>query len=236
VVLTGVDITAYGADLPGRPSLGRLVRSILRRVPGLRRLRLSSLDTVECDAELLRAIGEEERLMPHFHLSLQAGDDLILKRMKRRHGRAQAVAFCERVRAVRADAVFGADLIAGFPTETEEMFGRSLRLVEECGLVFLHVFPFSPRPGTPAARMPQVPPKAVQERAQRLRAEGARMLGRYLAGEAGKVRGVLFESPRRGRTEHYVPVETDRDAPAGAVLDVRIGGPGGPGLQGTLAA
>ena len=156
VVLTGVDITAYGADLPGDMTLGRLVRKILKLVPELPRLRLSSIDTIEADEPLMPALAEEERLMPHLHLSLQAGDDMILKRMKRRHSRAHAIAFCDEARRLRPDIVFGADIIAGFPTETEAMFANSMRMVEECGLTFLHVFPFSPRPGTPAARMPQL--------------------------------------------------------------------------------
>ena len=172
IVLTGVDITSYGADLPGDMTLGKLVRHILRQVPELERLRLSSIDQVEADAHLIEAIAEEPRLMPHLHLSLQAGDDMILKRMKRRHARADAVRFCEEARRLRPDIVFGADLIAGFPTETEAMFDNSLRLVDDCGLTFLHVFPFSPRPGTPAARMPQVARGAVKERAARLRREG----------------------------------------------------------------
>ena len=167
VVLTGVDITAYGADLPGELTLGKLVRKILKLVPELPRLRLSSIDTIEADAPLMRALAEEERLMPHLHLSLQAGDDMILKRMKRRHSRADAVAFCAEARRLRPDVVFGADIIAGFPTETDAMFANSLRMVDECGLTFLHVFPFSPRPGTPAARMPQV------DRGRRQGARGA---------------------------------------------------------------
>ncbi|MBK3420950.1 tRNA (N(6)-L-threonylcarbamoyladenosine(37)-C(2))-methylthiotransferase MtaB, partial [Methylobacterium ajmalii] len=172
VVLTGVDLTAYGRDL-GETSLGALVRAILRGVPDLDRLRLSSIDSVEADPELVAAFAEEARLMPHLHLSLQAGDDLILKRMKRRHGRDDAIRFCAEIRALRPDAVFGADLIAGFPTETEAQFARSLDLVAECGLAQLHVFPYSPRPGTPAARMPQVAPAAIKERAARLREAGA---------------------------------------------------------------
>ncbi|HSR71119.1 MAG TPA: tRNA (N(6)-L-threonylcarbamoyladenosine(37)-C(2))-methylthiotransferase MtaB, partial [Kiloniellales bacterium] len=172
VVLTGVDITSYGGDLPGRPRLGQLVRRLLALVPELKRLRLSSIDAIELDDDLLRLLAEEPRLMPHLHLSLQSGDDMILKRMKRRHGRAQAVALCEEIRALRPDVVFGADLIAGFPTETEAMFRNSLSLVEDCGLTYLHVFPYSARPGTPAARMPQLPVALRRERAARLRARG----------------------------------------------------------------
>jgi threonylcarbamoyladenosine tRNA methylthiotransferase MtaB len=180
IVLTGVDITAYGADLPGEMTLGRLVRKILKLVPELPRLRLSSIDTIEADEPLLRALAEEERLMPHLHLSLQAGDDMILKRMKRRHSRAHAVAFCEQARRLRPDIVFGADIIAGFPTETEDMFANSMTLIGDCGLTYLHVFPFSPRPGTPAARMPQLDRRQVKERAERLRHTGMAALDRYL--------------------------------------------------------
>ena len=188
VVLTGVDITDYGADLPGDMTLGKLVRHILRHVPELERLRLSSIDQVEADAHLMAAIAEEPRLMPHLHLSLQSGDDMILKRMKRRHTRADAVRFCEEARRLRPDIVFGADLIAGFPTETEAMFAGSMRLVDDCGLTFLHVFPFSPRPGTPAARMPQVARGAVKERAARLREKGDAALA-SLPWSQGRQRG-----------------------------------------------
>ena len=172
IVLTGVDLTAYGADLPGRPTLGRLVRQLLKLVPEIKRLRLSSIDSIEADPDLFGAIADEERLMPHFHLSVQSGDDLILKRMKRRHARAHTVAFCERVRNVRPDAAFGADLIAGFPTETEAMFENTLKLVDEAGLNYLHVFPFSARKGTPAARMPLIDRRVVKRRAARLREAG----------------------------------------------------------------
>jgi threonylcarbamoyladenosine tRNA methylthiotransferase MtaB len=206
IVLTGVDITSYGADLPGAPKLGALVKQILKHVPDLKRLRLSSIDSVEVDRDLLDVIGEDERLMPHLHLSLQAGDDLILKRMKRRHSRADAVAFCEQIKRLRPDTAFGADLIAGFPTETDEMFEQSVALVEECDLTFLHVFPYSKRPGTPAAKMPQVEGRIIKERAKRLRAAGDAALQRRLAHEAGKLRHVLFESASQGRTEHFLPV------------------------------
>jgi threonylcarbamoyladenosine tRNA methylthiotransferase MtaB len=206
IVLTGVDLTSYGADLPGAPKLGRLVKNILRHVPELKRLRISSIDSIEADTDLLDAIADDERLMPHLHLSLQAGDDLILKRMKRRHSRQDAVEFCAQVRRQRPDIAFGADIIAGFPTETDEMFARSLDLVEECGLSFLHVFPYSPRPGTPAARMPQVAGGEIKERAKRLRAVGEVALRKRLASEVGAVRGVLIESATSGRTEHFVPV------------------------------
>src|SRR6187455_267270 len=193
IVITGVDITSYGADLPGAPRLGALVKRILRDVPDLDRLRLSSIDSVEADSDLLDALANEPRLMPHLHLSLQSGDNLILKRMKRRHMRADAISFCEQARRLRPDVVFGADIIAGFPTENEAMFARSLNLVDECGLTQLHVFPFSPRPGTPAARMPQVPGDVIKERARRLREKGDAVLRRHLDAEVGARRSVLTE-------------------------------------------
>jgi threonylcarbamoyladenosine tRNA methylthiotransferase MtaB len=206
IVLTGVDLTSYGADLPGTPSLGQLVKQVLRQVPDLKRLRISSIDSVEADADLLDAVASDARLMPHLHLSLQSGDDLILRRMKRRHLREDAIAFCAQVRRLRPDIALGADIIAGFPTETEEMFARSLNLVEECGLTFLHVFPYSPRPGTPAARMPQVPSHVIKERAGRLRAAGEVALRQRLASDVGATREVLMESATTGRTEHFLPV------------------------------
>src|SRR5690606_23481320 len=206
VVLTGVDITSYGNDLPGQMSLGRLVRQILRHVPELKRLRVSSIDQVEADKHLMDAIAEEPRLMPHLHLSLQAGDDLILKRMKRRHLRADAIRFCETARRLRPDVVFGADLIAGFPTETEQHFENTLRLVEECGLTYLHVFPFSPRKGTPAARMPQVDRSAVKERAARLRSLGGAVLAQYLERQRGSVVEVLTERANVGRTPQFAEI------------------------------
>ena len=224
VVLTGVDITSYGGNLPGAPKLGTLVKRILRDLPELQRLRLSSIDSVEADADLLDALASEPRLMPHLHLSLQAGDDLILKRMKRRHLRADAVAFCDRVRRLRPDVVFGGDIIAGFPTETEEMFNRSLDLVDECGLTQLHVFPFSPRPGTPAARMPQVEGAVVKKRAARLRAKGAAALRRHLDGEVGAHRRVLTESQSLARTEQFTPVRLGAPAEPGVILDVAVAG------------
>ncbi len=216
-VLTGVDITSWGADLPGAPRLGKLVRAILRHVPDLPRLRLSSIDSIEADDCLLRALAEDERLMPHLHLSLQAGDDMILKRMKRRHLRADAVDFCEKIRRIRPDIVFGADIIAGFPTETEAMFENSLRLIADCGLTFLHVFPFSPRKGTPAALMPQLDRALVKQRAARLRASGETALKATLAGEIGKIRAVLVEKPGFGRTEHFIPVAITTGAPGDIV-------------------
>ncbi len=222
IVLTGVDLTSYGADLPGAPKLGQLVRQILRHVPGLKRLRLSSIDSIEADRDLLDAIADDG-LMPHLHLSLQSGDDLILKRMRRRHSRKDAIAFCRHVRKLRPDIALGADIIAGFPTETEEMFARSLDLVEECDLTFLHVFPYSPRPGTPAARMPQVANGAVKERAKRLRAAGEAALRKRLASEVGSVRNVLIESATAGRTEHYLPVAIGGAVP-GEVRRLAIAG------------
>jgi threonylcarbamoyladenosine tRNA methylthiotransferase MtaB len=209
VVLTGVDVTAYGADLPGTPRLGQMIRRLLALVPELPRLRLSSLDVAEVDGDLWRLIGDEPRLMPHLHLSLQAGADLILKRMKRRHSRAQAVAFCAEARRLRPDISFGADLIAGFPTETAELFEQSLALVEDCGLTWLHVFPYSAREGTPAARMPQLPGPLRKERAARLREAGAAAVSRYLASRIGQAEQILVERPGFGRTEGFAPVATD---------------------------
>ncbi|RTM09138.1 MAG: tRNA (N(6)-L-threonylcarbamoyladenosine(37)-C(2))-methylthiotransferase MtaB [Bradyrhizobiaceae bacterium] len=206
IVLTGVDLTSYGADLPGSPKLGMLTKQILRHVPELKRLRISSIDSIEADSDLLDAVADDSRLMPHLHLSLQSGDDMILKRMKRRHSRRDAIAFCDQVRRLRPEIVFGADIIAGFPTETDEMFSRSLDLIEECGLTFLHVFPYSPRPGTPAAKMPQVAGAAIKERAKRLRAAGEAALRKRLQAEIGLMREVLIESEGQGRTEHYLPV------------------------------
>lgn len=223
IVLTGVDLTSYGADLPGAPKLGMLTRQILRHVPELKRLRISSIDSIEADRDLLDAIADDARLMPHLHLSLQSGDDMILKRMKRRHSRQDAIAFCDQVRRLRPDIVFGADIIAGFPTETDEMFSRSLDLVEECGLTFLHVFPYSPRPGTPAARMPQVAGGAVKARAKQLRAAGEAALRRRLQAEIGATRDVLIESEGQGRTEHYLPVAIAGER-VGSVVPLRIAG------------
>jgi threonylcarbamoyladenosine tRNA methylthiotransferase MtaB len=224
VVLTGVDLTGYGAQLPGAPKLGTLVKQILKHVPDLARLRLSSIDSVEADRDLLDAFANDHRLMPHLHLSLQAGDDLILKRMKRRHLRADAIAFCAQVRRLRPDVVFGGDIIAGFPTETEAMFERSLELVDDCGLTYLHVFPFSPRPGTPAARMPQVARDTIKERARRLRAKGATALRRHLDGEIGAQRRVLAESRDLGRTEQFTQIRLNAPAESGALLDVTVAG------------
>ena len=224
VVLTGVDLTSWGADLPGGPRLGDLVARILRLVPDLARLRISSIDSIEVDAALLDAIASEPRLMPHLHLSLQAGDDMILKRMKRRHLRHDAVRFCETVRRLRPDMVFGADLIAGFPTETEAMFQQSLDLVADCGLTFLHVFPFSPRQGTPAARMPQLAGPVVKHRAARLRAVGDRALTAHLGAQVGRIHRVLTEGARIGRTEQFAEVSFAVDQPEGRILSVQITG------------
>jgi threonylcarbamoyladenosine tRNA methylthiotransferase MtaB len=223
IVLTGVDLTSYGADLPGSPKLGLLTKQILRHVPELRRLRISSIDSIEADSDLLDAIAEDSRLMPHLHLSLQSGDDMILKRMKRRHTRGDAIAFCDQVRRLRPDIALGADIIAGFPTETEAMFSRSLDLVEQCGLTFLHVFPYSPRPGTPAARMPQVAGGAIKERAKRLRLAGEAALLQRLQAEIGATREVLIESEGQGRTEHYLPVAIAGER-IGSIVPLRIAG------------
>ena len=221
VVLTGVDLTSWGADLPATPRLGDLVRRILR-LTGVPRLRISSIDSIEADPALMEAIATEPRLMPHLHLSLQAGDDLILKRMKRRHLRDDAIRFCDEARTLRRDMVFGADIIAGFPTETEAMFQNSLQLVQDCGLTFLHVFPYSARKGTPAARMPQVPGQDIKDRARRLRAAGEAALGRHLAAQVGQVHRVLTEGARIGRTEGFAEVEFTMDQTEGAIQDVLI--------------
>jgi threonylcarbamoyladenosine tRNA methylthiotransferase MtaB len=230
IVLTGVDITAYGADLPGEMRLGKLVRKVLALVPELPRLRLSSIESVEADDDLLAAIAEEERLMPHLHLSLQAGDDLTLKRMKRRHSREDAVRFCEDVRRMRPDMVFGADLIAGFPTETEAMFDNSLALVDDCGLTFLHVFPFSARPGTPAALMPQVHGALVARRAGELRAKGVEALSAHLAKLQGRRIQVLMENEGHGRSADFTPVRIDQNQAAGTLVDAIVSGHDGSAL------
>ena len=222
IVLTGVDITSYGADLPGTPKLGDLAAKILKLVPELKRLRISSLDAVEADPALLRLIAEEARLMPHLHLSLQAGDDMILKRMKRRHARTDAIAFCAEARRLRPDIAFGADLIAGFPTEDEAMFEATLALVEECGLAYLHVFPFSPRKGTPAARMPLVAPAIVKARAARLRAAGDAALARHLARHRGATGDVLVEKPGFGRLADFSPVRFAGPGAAGDIVPMTV--------------
>ncbi|MDJ0894212.1 MAG: tRNA (N(6)-L-threonylcarbamoyladenosine(37)-C(2))-methylthiotransferase MtaB [Alphaproteobacteria bacterium] len=222
IVLTGVDLTSYGSDLPGRPSLGQMIRRLLAQVPALSRLRLSSIDVAEVDDDLMRLIAEEPRLMPHLHLSLQAGDDMVLKRMKRRHNRRQAVEFCERVRGLRPDVAFGADLIAGFPTETEAQFVNTLALVEDCDLSFLHVFPYSARPGTPAARMPQLAKAARRERASLLRARGAAALACRLRGRIGTTAEVLVEDGRVGRDRDYAPVRLLTTAPPRALVRAQV--------------
>lgn len=221
VVLTGVDITSYGLDLPGNPKFGYLVKKILKLVPELDQLRISSIDSVEVDHDLLDAIASESRLMPHLHLSLQHGDDLILKRMKRRHLRKDSVEFCQKVSELRPGVVFGADIIAGFPTETEDMFKNSLSIVDECDLTHLHVFPYSPRPNTPAARMPQVDRNTVKFRAQRLRKKGEAALQNFLEGEIGKRRKILVEKQGMGRTQHFTRTVLDSGSP-GQFLDVDI--------------
>ncbi len=231
VVLTGVDLTSWGDDLPGAPKLGFLVRQILRHVPELPRLRISSIDSIEVDEDFMRALAEEERLMPHLHLSLQAGDDLILKRMKRRHLTRDAIRFTEEARRLRPDIVFGADFIAGFPTETEEHFANTLQHAEDCGLAFLHVFPFSPRKGTPAARMPQLGREIAKARAARLRAKGDTLLHRHFANEIGKSRRVLVEnSGTEGRSEHFMPVKLSRPFARGTIAEIRIAGHDAKGL------
>lgn len=234
VVLTGVDLTSFGADLPGRPRLGRLVRTILREVPALQRLRLSSIDSIEADEALLAALAEEERLMPHLHLSLQHGDDMILKRMKRRHLRADSIRFCEQVRRLRPDVVFGADIIAGFPTETEAMFDNALAIVEECGLTHLHVFPFSPRAGTPAARMPQLPRALVKERAARLRAAGDAAYSRHLEMLQGTRQRILVEREGLGRTEGFALAAVSAGRP-GEIVEAVIAGHDGERLTAIAA-
>jgi threonylcarbamoyladenosine tRNA methylthiotransferase MtaB len=236
IVLTGVDITSYGADLPGQPSLGQMMRRLLAQVPELQRLRLSSIDCIEIDDDLMRLIETEPRLMPHFHLSLQAGDDLILKRMKRRHSRDDAIAICDTIRTRRPDVVFGADLIAGFPTETEAMFQQSLNLIDECGLTWLHVFPYSTRPGTPAALMPQVPGKIRRERAAQLRQAGEAAATRFLDGLVGATATVLVEQNSTGRTEHFAPVRSDDKLPDGSLATLRIMSREGDALRGQLNA
>lgn len=224
IVLTGVDLTSYGADLPGTPSLGQLVARLLKLVPDLKRLRLSSIDSIEADPALMRAIAEEERLMPHFHLSTQSGDDLILKRMKRRHSRADTIAFCDAIRRVRPDAAFGADFITGFPTESEAMFENSLRLVDEAGFTQLHVFPFSARSGTPAARMPQLGAGLARARGARLRAKGEAARQARFHSLVGSARSVLVEKPGFGHSECFAPVAIDGAGVPGRIVPVVITG------------
>ncbi len=227
VVVTGVDITSWGQDLPGAPTLGQLVGRILKLVPELERLRLSSIDMAEVDPDLVRCMAEEPRLMPHLHLSLQSGDDMILKRMKRRHSRADALKLIDRVRTARPETAFGADLIAGFPTETEAMFENTLALVEEAGLSYLHVFPFSPRPGTPAARMPQLDRGTVKARAARLREAGEAALARHLERQVGRTLSVLVERPGLGHAEDFTEVAFTGPGAPGDILEVAIRGQDG---------
>jgi threonylcarbamoyladenosine tRNA methylthiotransferase MtaB len=236
IVLTGVDLTSYGADLPGEMTLGRLVQQVLKHIPDLGRLRLSSIDQVEADKHLLDAIANEQRLMPHLHLSLQAGDDLILKRMKRRHLRAEAIRFCAFARRLRPDITLGADLIAGFPTETEAMFENTLRLVDDCGLTFLHVFPFSPRAGTPAARMPQVRRTEVRERAARLRAKGDNVRAKFLAAQRGREVDALMERADIGRTPQFAELSLEERALVGQIVRARVTGHDGRRLVGKVLA
>lgn len=211
IVITGVDATSWGADLPGSPKLGNLVKSILNRIPDLKRLRLSSIDSIEVDEDLLEVIATEQRFMPHLHLSLQHGDDMILKRMKRRHLRDDSIAFCKQIKSLRPDIAFGADIIAGFPTETEAMFENSLSLVDECGLTHLHVFPFSPRPGTPAEKMPQLDRTIIKERAKRLRIKGDEVYTGHLIEWTGKTTDILVEKNNIGRTAQFTPVRVSGD-------------------------
>jgi len=222
VVLTGVDLTSWGADLPATPKLGDLVMRVLRLVPDLPRLRISSIDSIEVDDNLMQAIATERRLMPHLHLSLQHGDDMILKRMKRRHLRDDAIRFTEMAMQLRPDMTFGADIIAGFPTETEAMFENSLRLVDDCNLTWLHVFPYSSRPGTPAARMPAVNGTDIKSRAARLRMAGTIRVADHLRNQVGKTHHILMESPTMGRTEQFTPVLFDQPRPEGQIVQARI--------------
>ncbi|MGV8949246.1 MAG: tRNA (N(6)-L-threonylcarbamoyladenosine(37)-C(2))-methylthiotransferase MtaB [Candidatus Paracaedibacter sp.] len=232
IVMTGVDITAYGADLPGAPTLGQMIRRLLALVPDLPRLRLSSLDPVEMDDDLWQLIGQEPRLLPHLHMSLQAGDDMILKRMKRRHLRADAIAFCEKARNLRPDVVFGADLIAGFPTETDEMFENTLRSIDDCGLTYLHVFPYSSRPGTPASRMPSIPGQVIKKRAALLRQKGKEASYQFFRSCLGQETSLLVESIEktkdgiivRGKTDHFAPIhlETTQEHAIGSVMRAHI--------------
>jgi threonylcarbamoyladenosine tRNA methylthiotransferase MtaB len=222
VVLSGVDLTSWGADLDGSPKLGSLLSAILRAVPDLKRLRLSSIDSIEVDDELTDLIAGDMRVMPHLHLSLQSGDNMILKRMKRRHSREDSIAFCAALRARRPDMVFGADLIAGFPTETEAMFDHSLQVIDDCGLTFLHVFPYSARPGTPAARMPGLEQSVIKRRAALLRQRGQSRMQAFLKEQVGRQRDVLVETPTRGRTEHFAMVQFSQNMTPGAIVSTHV--------------
>jgi threonylcarbamoyladenosine tRNA methylthiotransferase MtaB len=222
VVLSGVDLTSWGADLESAPKLSVLLQAILKSVPDLKRMRLSSIDSIEADAALIDILVSEPRIMPHLHLSLQSGDNMILKRMKRRHAREDSVAFCAELRARRKDMVFGADIIAGFPTETDGMFENSLKLVDDCGLTFLHVFPYSPRPGTPAARMPMVEKEVIKRRAALLRAKGEQRLQAFLAGQVGSMQPVLVETPTTGRTAQFALSRFEQQMTPGALVNVNV--------------
>ena len=231
IVLTGVDMTSWGADLPMQPQLGDLVQRILKLVPDLPRLRISSIDSIEADQALIDAIGSEHRLMPHLHLSLQAGDDMILKRMKRRHLRDDAIQFCEDTRKARPDIIFGADIIAGFPTETDAMFENSKKLIADCGLTWLHVFPYSPREGTPAARMPQLDRRIIKDRAAILRGLGDEQVANHLAAQVGETHNILMENENMGRTEGFTEVTFETAQPVGQIVQARISGVMGRQLQ-----
>ncbi len=224
IVMTGVDVTSYGADLPGKPTLGQMIRRVLNLVPELPRLRLSSLDPVEIDDDLWWLIENEKRLMPHLHLSLQAGDNMILKRMKRRHLRDDVINVCKKARKLRPDIVFGADMIAGFPTETDEMFENSLKIIDECDLTFLHIFPYSEREGTPAAKMPQLNKNIRKERAAKLRNAGNKKLERIIRNRINKTEQVIVEKGNIGRTEHFLQVHLDKEASIGSLVKVKITG------------
>ena len=218
VVLTGVDLTSWGADLPNSPKLGDLIMRILKLVPDLSRLRISSIDSIEVDENLMQAIATEKRLMPHLHLSLQHGDDLILKRMKRRHSRNDAIKFCEDARKMRPEITFGADIIAGFPTETDEHFESSVNLIKDCGLTWLHIFPYSPRQGTPAARMPQVNGNQIKRRAAILRDLGTKQIKSHLSSQLGKDHSILMENGYMGRTEQFTEVKFDKEQIEGSIV------------------
>jgi threonylcarbamoyladenosine tRNA methylthiotransferase MtaB len=222
VVLSGVDLTSWGADLEGSPKLGALLASILKQVPELKRLRLSSIDSIEVDEQLVEVLTDDARMMPHLHLSLQSGDNMILKRMKRRHSREHTIAFCDMLRQKRPDMVFGADIIAGFPTETDEMFENSMNIVDECGLTYLHVFPYSPRPGTPAAKMPAVDQGLIKRRAALLRTKGEARQSAFMASQLGASRDVLIETPSQGRTEHFALAKFDTVMVPGALIKARV--------------
>jgi len=236
IVLSGVDVTSYGKDLPGEPTLGYLIKILLKETPELPRVRLSSLDPIEIDKDLWDLIANEPRLMPHLHLSVQAGDNMILKRMKRRHNREDVIELCKKARRLRPDMVFGADIIAGFPTETEEMFQNTIDLVESCDLTFLHVFPYSPRPQTPAAKMPQVNPQIRKERAQRLRELGSLQLARFHESRKNATFQIIVEQGNIGRTQHFAEVTLDQECPVGAILTVQTTGIENNRLIGKIAA